>query len=600
MKANFVVSAHSEAWVPDANALLVADPYIVHVLEKTNRLDQFESVRVVPPRRASRDAFQRDHEFVSRKLRKYNQIMVRRLDQVHQTKYGEKFWNKALALALLRHVSLCYDLFQVCELNLDLEQHMFRVLDPLSYMIPRDFDDHRRMFQSTDLGQEQLFSVYCHCFHAGNFTTWEETAYHVDSSQESTTTGTTALWRRIGLKTVARRLARMRQPVLGVMNAYFSADNMDRLFLRSKGRIQNIPLPNVSLSNTELQWDKREELTREEADFDRFDQFVFSALNAGMPYMFVENFGQVYDKLNTHFENYHKLRWIVCEGWIGHTLSSLALAVLGLKNVRHIYNEHNYLAHPFVGNNLKYIMPLIDEFHSLGWKDESNPKIVPGASLFQWVEGAGVEKQHDLMFISSVPNTRSPEINSSYGESGDRVVPGYLDMNRRFFAALKETTLSTIMYRAYPARYTKQALVWDQDYVLREYLEKVKAVDDSTTPARLLMQQSRLVIINYLSTSYLEALQANVPTVFLWNQQAYFLEDRYADFFDALIRVKICHTDPVTAAVFVEEIKNDPESWWTCAEVQQARREFLGTNMGNLDNQMKHLYSRSKQVAENN
>lgn len=591
------MSANTDAWIPGAKKLFAADPYVIHVLEKENRLIEYDEAQVAPPRRDSRAKFERDHGFVDQKLRKYTPIIISRLEQLHRTRHGEKFWRKALSLSILRHVSLCYDLFQVCEDHLDPQSQDCLVLEPSCYVVPGNFDEHRRLFQSTDFGQEQLFSVYCHLFHPGRFTTWQGKPEHHAPTQGQVSSSQIARWRRISLKAVLRRLAGLRNPTMGIMNTYFSADHMDQLLLHSGGRIQTIPLPQISVSDDKPWWQDREELTRDEKDFDRFDRFVFAVLHAAMPRMFVEDFARVFESMDRHFDGYTRLRWVVCEGWIGNTRSSMALAVLGLKSVRHIYNEHNYLGHPFLGNNLKYILPLVDEYDSLGWEDTSIPNLVPGASLFRWIEGAGAGKEHELLFVSSVPNTRAPETNSSYGESGARVVPGYLDMNRKFFASLQDSTLATMLYRAYPAKYAKHALVWDQAFVLRDHLAKVKAVDDTSRPARPLMQASRLVIINYLSTSYLEALLADIPTIFLWNQEAYYLEERYADFFDELIKVKICHTDPVAAARFVEQIKDDPELWWSDPAVQNARRGFLETNMGEAEVQLNHLFSRARYVA---
>ena len=50
-------------------------------------------------------------------------------------------------------------------------------------------------------------------------------------------------------------------------------------------------------------------------------------------------------------------------------------------DVKLIYNEHNYLGHPFLGNNLKYISKLVFKYFTL-MKDKNNKKIVSG-SLFE-------------------------------------------------------------------------------------------------------------------------------------------------------------------------------------------------------------------------
>ena len=95
------------------------------------------------------------------------------------------------------------------------------------------------------------------------------------------------------------------------------------------------------------------------------------------------------------------------------------------------------------------------------------------------------------------------------------------------------------------------------------------------------MLRAKRVVIDYVSTSYIEALLMNIPMVLLWDSESYCLNDRYSDFFHPLIRAKICHTDPQLAAAFIGHIQNDPDSWWQSSETQAARKEFLDRNLGN-------------------
>jgi putative transferase (TIGR04331 family) len=608
MKVNFVVSAFRDIWLPSTKNLFAVDPYIAHVLEKEGRISDYDEIKVAAVSRSTREEFSRDHDFVDHKFRRYSEVLAHRLDEIHGTSHGEAFWQKALSLAILRHVTFCYDLFKVCETYLDPTQHDCRVLDPGSFILPEDFDEHRQIFQHTDLGQEQLFSVYCGLFHSGRFPTWKESKPAATQIFVPPSPQPMSFLQKLAPRWIAQAFSsprqfmhrvvawglRIRSPRLAIINCSFSPENTHRLLVESLGRIRTVPLPNVLPSTSVPDWNLRDRLVREQPDFDRFDKFAFACLRHGIPKMFVEDFPQVYAQLDLYFNRYPDLRWVVCEWWIGHTFSALATAVLQQRGVRHIYNEHNYLAHPFLGNNLKYLQPLVNEYVTVGWKDPTIPNFLSGASLFPWVEGDDSGKEHDLLFISSIPNTRVPEINACYGESGARVVPGYLEMNLLFFQTLDESTLCTMVYRAYPESAARQALAWGQEYVLQKFLNRVKLIDDSDISARLLMQRSRLTVVNYLSTSYLEALLADVPTIILWNERAYLLEDRDKGFFEGLVAARICHTDPAEAARFVEQIKNDPEAWWLSPSVRRARAEFLQTNIGSPDVLVKHLLDRAR------
>jgi putative transferase (TIGR04331 family) len=94
------------------------------------------------------------------------------------------------------------------------------------------------------------------------------------------------------------------------------------------------------------------------------------------------------------------------------------------------------------------------------------------------------------------------------------------------------------------------------------------------------MRQSELVVIDYISTSYLECLVMNIPFILFWDIEAYYLKDEYADFFTPLVNVGICQTNPAEAAKFVEKIKDNPAEWWFSESTQAGRKEFMDKNLG--------------------
>ncbi|HUF82640.1 MAG TPA: LIC12162 family protein [Burkholderiales bacterium] len=591
MKTNFLVSAHPKARIPGARRLLVADPYVRHALEVAGETGAYEEIAVAPASRTTREAFLRDHEFVDRKHHKYLSLLVGRLNELHGMRHEPRFWQKALSLSMLRHVTLCHDLFQACEANLRPEEHDCRILAERSFFVPDDFNAHRRFFQHTDLGPEQLFGTYCRMFHPGRFAEYED-AHRWPTHFGAEVPPRPRIRHRLAQlhpRRIVRRLLRLRKPTLAVINAYFSEQNLDRLIFRSAGRIRYVRLPAAPAGGGPIDWRQREALCRDEPGFDEFDRFVFAALRHGMPRAFVEDFERLCAGYERFLERLDGLRWIVCEAWIGDAASALLLALASRRGVRHLYNEHNYLGHPFLGNNLKYLLPLVDEFATLGWDDGRAPNLVPAASLFPWVVKRKPSAGRDILYIASLPLARAPEVNASYGESGPVNAPSYLAFIRTFLDALSDATLGEIVLRKYPARHTQVMQAYDWSHVLHDRIARMKRVDDRTPSARDLMRDARLVIADYVSTAYLEALMSDIPTVFFWNRDAYHLEPAHQHFFDALRSAGICQTDPVEAARFVESIKSQPQAWWRSPAVQGARSRFLDANMGPPETMIRHL-----------
>jgi putative transferase (TIGR04331 family) len=87
--------------------------------------------------------------------------------------------------------------------------------------------------------------------------------------------------------------------------------------------------------------------------------------------------------------------------------------------------------------------------------------------------------------------------------------------------------------------------------------------------------RSKLVIHNYLGTSWLETLAMNVPTVCFYDPSLYRAREAARPFIDALARVGVVHGSGAEAARFVNDLRGDPSTWWNTPEVQEAREAFV-------------------------
>ena len=118
----------------------------------------------------------------------------------------------------------------------------------------------------------------------------------------------------------------------------------------------------------------------------------------------------------------------------------------------------------------------------------------------------------------------APEFNAAYGDMGPANALRYLEFTRSFLDQLSSVTMSKLIWRGYPPPdcpcTSVQPLMveYDQKILFKQFLSKMKGFDDYKRSAKESLTRSKLVIINYLSTSYLEALLSNIPTVFLWNK----------------------------------------------------------------------------------
>ena len=66
----------------------------------------------------------------------------------------------------------------------------------------------------------------------------------------------------------------------------------------------------------------------------------------------------------------------------------------------------------------------------------------------------------------------------------------------------------------------------------------------------------------------------NFPTILFWNSKYIEVRDSVKSYFDDLRRVGILHDTPESAATKVNDIYDDPHSWWTSNEVQEVKDSF--------------------------
>jgi putative transferase (TIGR04331 family) len=89
-----------------------------------------------------------------------------------------------------------------------------------------------------------------------------------------------------------------------------------------------------------------------------------------------------------------------------------------------------------------------------------------------------------------------------------------------------------------------------------------------------MIKRSRIFIATYNSTTYLETLAWNIPTIAFWNPDNWDLRENVRDDFELLKKVKILHDTPESAAEHLTDIWNDIPKWWNSKEVQEAVLKF--------------------------
>jgi putative transferase (TIGR04331 family) len=173
---------------------------------------------------------------------------------------------------------------------------------------------------------------------------------------------------------------------------------------------------------------------------------------------------------------------------------------------------------------------------------------------------------------------QTAEINGSNGDSGRlNSVKSLIEVNQ-LLEKIPNKIKNKIKVKAYP----KSLIENFGGYNTIDYIcgleKKYKDYIDTNISAKNLMKTSELVIINYVSTTHLESLHSNIPTLLYWPSHRFKIDKNFAVNLEGLVRAKIIHFSINSLVNHLIQIDSDVLAWWCRPEVQIERLNFLKLN----------------------
>lgn len=532
------------------------------------------------------------------KYYKYLNIIGLRLNNLHRTNYSNIFWKRVFSIDLLRFIQGIHQFYVYASKNFDLKKHTCSILSEKSYKIVDNFEEQRKLLNCSCFGQEQLFSLYIKYFYPGSFLEfdWE------NNNSKSNSNVKTNIKKYLNIDNYKKKFNqyldcfkyRNSDVTVGIMGSFFDQSYLHILSKKSSGKINTISIPSLNYEKN-IDFEMRAQLSQITSDMDDFDKFFFFSLKYLIPKYLVENFTGSIKNINQHLEKYKNLKILISEAWLGSSSINLFRSFAYEKqNVQTFYNEHNCIFHPYVGNLTDIQAELVDKYLTLGWENE-DPKFVKLASLFPFTNKIK-KKKFDIMYVSYPVRYRRTFYSTSYGQSDNGAIK-HLKFVSAFFKNLSPEVVNKIYYREYPKDYDYQTLSYDKEFILKDELKNIKKLPSykyQGETAKEQMASSSIVVIDSLSTAYLESLKMNIPTICFLDLESIYLSKKHSNFFDELIEAKIVHTTPQSAADHIKDVHEDPLVWWISNKTQDLKNRWLNKNFGNPNDMIEYLLKFSK------
>jgi putative transferase (TIGR04331 family) len=209
-----------------------------------------------------------------------------------------------------------------------------------------------------------------------------------------------------------------------------------------------------------------------------------------------------------------------------------------------------------------------DKYFTWGWEKENDPRItpMPSGQMISKIKNVKAKVDGYILWVGLGSPRYSYWLYST--PMGPQLIDYFIDQ-KRFAEEASEDVRRLLLYRLYSV----EDFGLDQKKRLADLVPSVTLYEGPKSFYQQL-NEARLCISTYNSSTYLEAFAADFPTLLFWNPNHWEVRPSAQPYFDELKEMKILHDTPESAASKLNTIYQDPLTWWQSPEIQKVRKRF--------------------------
>ena len=520
------------------------------------------------------DRTDRDHAYCLEVYEKVLPRLVEVFNAMHHRSCSPDYWRLVLGYWLFNYIATLYERYIVARTALDRHPEAFTIgLSPEDYQTPRSV----LHFAGLVVGDTFNLQLYTQIL------SWMEARMSLRRlSTQPAGARSSGSFLEQALASLSRQVARRARIVH--LNSIFTAREMAALWVHSGLRIAPI------IERDHLHWsthpevdlERRAKLAEVPSD-DEFMTLLVRTLVSNTPSSYVEGYAAAVEETSRSwprrprliltsylfsFEDFGKI-------WMAEQKERGNARVIGIQHG----GAHGWYTRCF---STQHEQAVADECWSWGWEQSANyaAKGMPSPILNRIRIKRGSDSGRVLVLPVEARRYTRNFMRSPFGPQLDL----YLDEFNTFLQAVSPEIREQLFIRV------RGWLSPDEAYN-NVYAERLawSRFDDQNRKFADSMRDSRVTVIAYNGTSFLENLAANHPSVFWWDNRMNPMRTEVQEHFDRLRDSAILHHDPVAAAAQLNAIYEDPRDWWLSRRVQDARSSFL-EYMGRLESGWMRLW----------
>lgn len=228
-----------------------------------------------------------------------------------------------------------------------------------------------------------------------------------------------------------------------------------------------------------------------------------------------------------------------------------------------------------------YEVKTSDKWLSWGWSDKAK-NIVPFFTIIKKFKINNKKKTNLLILLKQ----RKRLFHSLESSSGIESFDEYIKFQSKFLFSLNDKIKKSTLLRVGANYLASNIDIYSNLENKFRFYNK-----DSFEEAA---NKSKLLVHTINSTTMLEGLMSNIPSIIILNKKTNPFRKSSEKFMKDLLAAKILHYDPISAAKFVEKIwsKNNINNWWYSKKTQKILKKFnsrFAKSNTNIVNELKSV-----------
>lgn len=213
-----------------------------------------------------------------------------------------------------------------------------------------------------------------------------------------------------------------------------------------------------------------------------------------------------------------------------------------------------------------------DLFLSWGWETHAGYGLkavpVPSPMLSKW-RRERPEGDAPIILIGDLPPLYPIRIESNLYVSPEQTEKYRAD-KLAFVRALGEGPRAALRFRPYMH---KNGFLYDEKY-MKDRLPNLETIRGPRKHLLSLMRLSKLCVVDYPGTAFLETMAAGIPTLLFWDENVWRMGRGAREALEELKRARVFHSTAQGAAAHLNAMWPEVEAWWSHPVTREAVGRF--------------------------